>query len=495
MSQDAIQVALLAENGARCAPPLSEDEVQRIAASVARYPPAATSTTPPPAPLPAASLVVVSLADVQPEHVSWLWPGRIPLGKLTVLDGDPGLGKSLITVDLAARITTYQAMPDGARSDLPGPAAVVFLSAEDGLADTIAPRLITAGADLARVDAITDVYQPPREDRAEDGEDGVDRAPSVPRDVALVEQLMAKRGARLLIVDPLMAYLGGEVNTHRDQDIRLALTPLAKLAERAGAAVLVVRHLNKGSGASPLYRGGGSIGIIGAARSALLVAKDPDAPESGRCVLAPLKGNLARPAPALIYRVEESAGGVPRVVWEGESTHTAAALLAMPADEGERGAREEAMAFLRETLAAAARPVEDVKREARQAGIADSTLRRAKDALRVRSHKQGFGAGAPWVWELPGADVPIPIDAHDPPIGAHPQGVSTYGQNEHLWGQNGHAEPGAGCIADAMQTKPGDGVSAHTCAECDRTGVSRSGGRWLCYGHHPMGTAAKLEAA
>jgi len=138
-----------------------------------------------------------------------------------------------------------------------------------------------------------------------------------------------------------MAYLGGDVNSYRDQDIRRALAPLAKLADRTGAAVVVIRHLNKGSGVSPIYRGGGSIGIIGAARSALLVAKDPDAPDSGRCALAPLKGNLAAPASALAYHVAVDADGVPRVEWEGASSHTAAALLAVPADDAERSAQEE----------------------------------------------------------------------------------------------------------------------------------------------------------
>jgi hypothetical protein len=137
------------------------------------------------------------------------------------------------------------------------------------------------------------------------------------------------------VIDPLMAFLSGDVNSHRDQDVRRALAPLAKLAEETGTAVVVVRHLNKGSGDNPLYRGGGSIGIVGAARSALLVAQHPE--DEGRRVLASLKSNLAKPAPSLAFMLAEAANGAVKVEWKGETPLDAAALLAAPADdEGQR---------------------------------------------------------------------------------------------------------------------------------------------------------------
>ncbi len=210
---------------------------------------------------------------VAPQRVAWLSPGRIPLGRLTVLDGDPGLGKSTVTLDLAARVTTGRPMPNGA----PGVGGgVVILSAEDGVADTIRPRLDAAGAACARVRVV-----------------GVDHALlAIPGDLPELERAIADVGPVLVVVDPLSAYLGATVNSWRDQDVRRALGPLAGLTERTGAAIVVVRHLTESGGASPLYRGGGSIGIIGAARSGLLVAPEPD--DDARRVLAPRRRTSRR---------------------------------------------------------------------------------------------------------------------------------------------------------------------------------------------------------
>lgn len=255
---------------------------------------------------------LVRLADVEPEHVTWLWPGRIPLAKITLLDGDPGLGKSSLTLDLAARTSVGASMPDGS----PGVAGgVVILSAEDGVADTIRPRVEAAGGDLSRIAVLRTVGV---------GED--ERLPAIPDDLPEVEVAIAEVGATLLIVDPLAAFLGADVNSHRDQDVRRALAPFAALAERTKVAVTVVRHLNKATGASAIYRGGGSIGIAGAARSVLLVAKDPADPE--RRILAPVKSNLGRPSAALAYTMEEASNGAVKVAWQGESDLSADRLLA-----------------------------------------------------------------------------------------------------------------------------------------------------------------------
>jgi RecA-family ATPase len=232
---------------------------------------------------------VVALADVAPAAVRWLWRGRVPLGKLTVLDGDPGVGKSTLLLDLAARVSRGTALPDCERSDLEGPATVVLLTSEDGLADTVRPRLAAAGADLGRVVAMTGVR---------DGQEVV-----LPREWPEVARVVARARARLLVVDPLMAYLERGVNAYRDQDARRALAPLALLADKVGVAIVVVRHLTKSGGANALYRGGGSIGIIGTARSGLLAAADPEDPAGERRVLAVTKGNLAGTVPALGYRL------------------------------------------------------------------------------------------------------------------------------------------------------------------------------------------------
>src|SRR5262249_38280653 len=307
----------------------------------------------------------ILLSTVQPQTVQWLWPGRIPLGKLTILDGDPGLGKSVLTLTLAASVTRGWSMPLEPREPgvAPEPAGVVLLNAEAGLEDTIRPRLDAAGADPARVLAL---------DRIPDGDSF--RLPVLPVDAVYVKLAVRRLEAKLVIIDPLTAFLGGETNTHKDQDCRRALYPLAMLAQETGAAVLVVRHLNKAAGTNPLYRGGGSIGIIGAARSGLLVAKDPDNPDQR--VLASTKCNLAKLPPALVYALDTAPNGALRIGWKGESTHTAESLLAVPRDDEERDAVQEGADVLKTILCNGQLPAADVKAQARKAGVSERTLAR-----------------------------------------------------------------------------------------------------------------------
>jgi hypothetical protein len=334
----------------------------------------------------------ILLSTVQPERVEWLWPGRIPLGKLTIIDGDPGLGKSVLTLDLAARVSRGLAMPDGSPGRQGG---VVLLSAEDGLADTIRPRLDAAGADCERILALDSVL-------AEGGQGEERRLPVLPLDVSYLAAAVKRVGALLVVVDPLTAFLGAEVNAHRDTDIRRALFQLVRLAEETGAAVVVIRHLNKLAGNNPLYRGGGSIGIIGAARSGLLVAKDPDNPN--RRILAGTKSNLAKLPSSLAFDLTPADNGALRIGWMGESAQTAESLLAVPKDGEERGAVCDAVEVLRTILSAGQRKADDVRREARKAGISERTLARAKSALGVKSRLVGFGRDGEWSWYLPAPD-------------------------------------------------------------------------------------------
>lgn len=331
---------------------------------------------------------LIRLSTVTPVHVDWLWTQRVPLGKVTVLDGDPGLGKSTITLDLAARVSSGRPMP-GERIGRP-PAGVVLLSAEDGLDDTIRPRLDAAGADVSLVFARTAV-----------GSLIEGHLPALPDDIATVEADAVETGAALIVVDPLMAFLAPGVNAHRDQDVRRALAPLAAMAERTGAAVLVVRHLNKSGKSDALYRGGGSIGIIGAARCGLMVAVDPD--DESQCVLAVTKSNLGAMPAALSYRLVADPGTqVARIDWGRETTHTARALLAIPVEDGVQSAVDEAIAVLAEILQSGPVRVATVRAQTRSAGISDRTLDRAKSRLGVTTHHFGRpGDGGYWEWALP----------------------------------------------------------------------------------------------
>jgi hypothetical protein len=329
---------------------------------------------------------LVCIADVERQQVRWLWDRRIPLGKVAILDGDPGQGKSTLTLTIAAKVTTGSPFPDGAQPEV---GTVIILSAEDDEADTIRPRLEAAGADLGRCFVAPSVHRA----------DEPPRPPELPGDLAWLELQIRAARASLVIIDPLMAYLDATVDSHRDQDVRRVMAGLKRVAESTGAAVLVVRHLNKGLGAA-LYRGSGSIGIVGAARAGLLVADDPQDP--GRHVLALTKSNLAAMPDGLAYRiVEDELYGVARVVWDGATTQTATDLL-RPADPDDAPAQAEAEQVILELLKEmdGKAPAKWMERQAADAGVAKTTLHRARKALGVVTRREGFGPKSHFVWSI-----------------------------------------------------------------------------------------------
>jgi hypothetical protein len=297
---------------------------------------------------------------------------------------------------------------------------VVILSAEDGLADTIKPRLEAAGADTSRISSLGTVWEVKGGSRHE-------RTLTLPEDIPLIEREIQRVEAKLVIVDPLMAFLPKKIDAHKDQDVRRALAPFASMAERTGVALQVVRHLSKSEGSSPIYRGGGSIGIIGAARMGALVAKDPKDEE--RRVLAPTKNNLAIHPKSLLYSLEEADNGAVTVIWAGESEYSASELLqAVRVDRAD--ARREAEDFLETLLSDGSVPKVGVEEEARAANISPGTLRRAKTSLGVitaRENQVGGDRGAGrWVWKLPATEeMGRGVQPHDI------QGAQR-GESEHL---------------------------------------------------------------
>jgi RecA-family ATPase len=299
----------------------------------------------------------------------------------------------MITCDIAARISTGREMPDGTFGDLWGPAGVVFLSAEDGLADTIRPRLDAAGADCTRVAALTFITEP---------DTGLMRAPSV-ADLHDLERAIAATDAKLVIIDPVVAYLPEKTKSHNDQDVRRVLAPLGELAERMHVAIWLLRHLNKAPGGNPLYRGGGSIAFIGAVRSGLLAAQDPEDETGERRIIAGTKSNLARASQALMYHIESQANGTAFVVWDGVSGQTATSLLT-PIDPEDKSQLAEAVEFLKDLLHDGGMKAGDVQTKARGAGIATRTLNRAKAKLRIKSERKGAITDAYWEWVLPEAE-------------------------------------------------------------------------------------------
>ena len=312
------------------------------------------------------------LSEVQPERVQWLWPGRIPRGKITILDGDPGLGKSLITLDLAARVTAGREMPDGARGLQGG---VVLASGEDGLADTVRPRLEAAGADLTLIVDLT--FTEPDQGKLL----------KLPDDLAQLKSAILRVGAVFVVIDPIYSFLSERINTDKDTHIRQALTLMAKLADEMQIAVVLVRHLNKAEEKKAIYRGGGSIGLIGLARSALLVAK---ARKSEGNVLASIKCNLAPPPTALLYRIESIPKEVPTIKWLGECAEIADDLT-QPYRQKALNRTEEAESYIKGALSQGPLPSSVLEQKAKEHGISPKTYQRARRKAGVNSTQQRQG--------------------------------------------------------------------------------------------------------
>lgn len=328
---------------------------------------------------------VVTLADVAPESVRWLWRDWLAHGKLHVLDGDPGQGKSTTTADLAARITTGAPMPGETMRR--APAAVLFVTYEDGLGDTLRPRLEAAGADLGRVQAW-------RGTRTADAT----VPPVFPDDLGALRVIVDDLRPALIVVDPLMAALAGEVNSFRDQDVRRVLAHLARVAEDADAAVLLVRHLRKGTAGNAIHAGGGSIGIVGAARVGWSLAPHPDDPEAR--VLAQVKNNVAPLAPSRVLRLDPTPSGVARVRWDGTTDLTAEALHAAREDRPDDGGPD-VDDWLRAVLAAGPVPSRDLKRLAGDEGHAWRSVQRRLRAIGAVATRTGTGAAHTSSWGFP----------------------------------------------------------------------------------------------
>lgn len=339
---------------------------------------------------------------VSPESVEWLWRQRIPLGMLTLLMGDPGLGKSHLSLYVAAKVSVGGAFPDGATAPK---GATVLLTAEDGLAMTVQPRLCSYGADLRRITALTGV-------RPYDESGDVcapDRSFRVLEDVYRLQDVVCEAGAQLVIIDPVNAYLAG-IDAHKAAEVRGALAPLASMAEATGAAVLVICHLNKSPGSNALYRASGSLDFVAAARSVLGVAEDPES--DGRRALLPIKLNIAARPEGLGYSITDDG-----VVFDFEPVTMDAAGAFGVRQRAESEPMGEAKEFLSRVLASGSPyPSKAIFEEAESQGIKQRTLFRAKKALGIKASRQGgLGNEGSWSWRLPAAADDVADDDEGEP--------------------------------------------------------------------------------
>lgn len=388
MTRAAIEAALMAENAEHCRPPLDDEEVTQIADSISRYSPSEDSSS------VGTEVISVRASRVRPERVQWLWPNRIPLSKVTVIAGDPGLGKSLLTATLAAHVSQGTSWPlDGGACPQ---GDVVLLSAEDDPGDTIRPRLDAAGADPERVEILTAVR------KIDQGSGKVTKQMfSLRADLdALGELLERCHECRLVVVDPISAYLDG-TDSHRNADVRALLAPLADLAARRRVAIVCVSHLNKGTGGNAMYRAMGSLAFVAAARAYLMVAKDPD--DDSRRLLLQGKSNLGPECEGIAYTVAEAENGAAMLVWSDDpvTVSLAEALSTTKREEAGASTLDRAAEWLEQLLSEGSSEHSEIERLATKSGFAMRTVTRAKQQLGIVSQRKGFGRGATYVWSLP----------------------------------------------------------------------------------------------
>jgi putative DNA primase/helicase len=342
------------------------------------------------------SLVSRCAAEIAPEKIDWLWPGRLARGKHTCIAGEPGTGKSQLSIGIIAAVTTGGEWPCGEGRAPLGNA--IILSAEDGAADTIVPRLLAAGADLRRVHVVSAVRNG----------DGTRRALTLQHDLDLLEKEIARVGdVALVVVDPVSSYLG-KADSHKNSEVRGVLEPLSEMAEHTRVAILSVTHFSKGGAnntTKALHRFIGSIAFTGAPRAAFAVIEDAE--HDGRRLFLHAKNNLARAPQGLAFRLEQSLIGdgiVPsRILWEAEPVPITAneALAAEAAGTETRTAKADAMEFLQAALASGPVPAAEVNRMAREHGLTAKAIRSAREALRVKIDRDGFGPGSKSLWSLP----------------------------------------------------------------------------------------------
>jgi len=308
-------------------------------------------------------------SNVHTKPVEWLWYPYIPLGKLTVIQGDPGEGKSTFVLNLVARLTLGQSMPDGFSPG--GRRVAIYQCAEDGVADTIKPRLQQAGADCERVAYIID------NDIALTLEDG------------RIETAIKQTRASVFIVDPLQAFIPPDSDMQSATKMRSVLRKLANIAERNQCAVILIGHMNKGSGAKSLYRGLGSIDIAAIARSVLMISRDENRP--GIRYMYPIKSSLAPEGPAIAFSFRERGG----LEWHGSYDLNTAQLMDSVTVKTTK--REKARAKLIQMLEKRDKPAKEVYAALSEMGVGSRTVEKVKKELQISTYR----SGGSWYWSLP----------------------------------------------------------------------------------------------
>lgn len=332
-------------------------------------------------------------SDIQLKAYNWLWPSRFAKGKVSMISGNPGLGKSQLCASMAATITHGGTWPDKTNCEA---GSVIFLSAEDDPADTIVPRLKAVNGDLTRIRFIESVTE------LNDQGEKLDGQFSLATDLEVLERLLLElKDVAAIFIDPITAYLGN-TDDHKNARVRSILSPLSKLAEKYNVAMICISHHNKGGSQEALMRVIGSIGFVAAARAAFAVVKDKD--DESRRLFLPLKNNIGNDKTGLAFKIEshdlEDNIQTSRILWSDEEVTVTADEAMSPNSDENKSALDEAIDFLKDILKDGEECANDIIKWAEENNISKSTLLRAKKALGVKISRKGYGKDSKSVWSF-----------------------------------------------------------------------------------------------
>lgn len=368
-------------------------------------------------------VTLTNAASLRPEPVTWLWPGWLAAGKLHILGGSPGTGKTTLALAMAAVVSTGGHWPDGTQSPRKH---VVIWSGEDDPSDTLTPRLVASGANLSHIHFVGDV-------RDNYGRRGFDPA----RDVgSLADKLAGIGDIGLLVIDPIVSAVSGD--SHKNAEVRRGLQPLVELAGHLGCALLGITHFSKGTGGrDPTERITGSLAFGALARVVLVAAKEQQSDEGNeaRRVLLRAKSNIGRDDGGFEYTLQEQplsafpGVSATRAIFGAAIEGAARDILAEAdaVDEDGSNSLADCKQFLRDLLADGAVPVKQVKADVDGSGHSWATARRAQKALGIEAVKEGMKAG--WVWRLPAS---CPEGAQENPKVLNKKTWASSGNHEHL---------------------------------------------------------------
>ena len=329
------------------------------------------------------------------EPINWLWPDRIACGKLTVLAGNPGLGKSQLSAAIAAMVSTGGAWPNGEGWAPTG--SIIMLSAEDDVADTIKPRLLAAGANVSRCHILDAVKTESSSDKPNVSDKVTHRGFDLSQDVKRLEQaVISLKDVRAVIIDPVSAYLG-KIDSNNNSEIRALLTPLSEMAGRTGVAVLLVTHMNKSTTQEMIARVIGSIGLVAAARGGYAIVKCEKNPDVR--YFLPLKNNIGNDKDGFGFHIEgvELPEGIStsKISWQAGLINAHDILDPKPKETAVNGAQD----FLREFMENGPRLATEIFEAAAGNGYSNQSMQRAKKRLGLKTRKLGMDGS--WEWYNP----------------------------------------------------------------------------------------------